>query len=788
MLDTAANNAFGTAAQSIKTNVANASYDPGTGPITRQDTETVTVVEPLLQIVKGVSDDTPDLGQTLTYTLTITHAAGSNSTAYDLILRDLVPAGLTLDPSSITVTGAGITSNASAGNQLDLTLDQLAVGGTATITYQATVANTLATPGATFDKNARLYWDSLAVDDANSVLTGTPDGTPDRDYGAQPGVIEGANVDSDPAQDTVRVTVNASTISGFVYQDVDVNGVLSMGDVPLTGVPIFLSGTSLSGLPISLSTMTADDGSYSFGNLPSGNYTLSETQPADYTDALETVGTNFGGTVSGAAGSNLIGTITIPAQVSQTGIGYNFGEVLTASLAGSVYRDDSNSGTREAGEPGISGITVTLTGTDVYGQSVTATAMTDGNGNYIFDNATAGLRPGNYTITEGTVPATYLDGRDTAGTAMGTAGNDVIYSIMLPQDTAATGYIFGELLPASLSGFVFNDIDGNAVKGANEAGINAVQITLTGTDDLGNPVSRTTFTDPTGAYTFGGLRPSNAAGYTLAETQPGGFTDGADAVGTGFSAPNSAGTAGNDVLSGIVIVNVAPGNNTGINYNFGETFAPGLTKAIVATSETFTGLVGGVERVAVGELVRYRVTLQLGESTFGDLLLHDMLPDGLQFINDGSATLVFVSSKRRHLFLRDRRSGGLCGGFEWKCHADFPARRRADFERPRECLADLRERQRHLLSPRKCHERGQRRGRRIRRHRVQHEGRQRDGKPVGTHAHERLRDALRSRCQRQDERERSRRNPGGAAAGGRRGGESRDHENDRDRGEPGRCG
>src|SRR6202041_2638455 len=45
-------------------------------------------------------------------------------------------------------------------------------------------------------------------------------------------------------------------------------------------------------------------------------------------------------------------------------------------------------------------------------------------------------------------------------------------------------------------------------------------VTLTGTDEFGNPVSQTTTTDVSGQYSFAGLNPSNGSGYTVTETPP----------------------------------------------------------------------------------------------------------------------------------------------------------------------------------------------------------------------------------------------------------------------------
>lgn len=72
-------------------------------------------------------------------------------------------------------------------------------------------------------------------------------------------------------------------------------------------------------------------------------------------------------------------------------------------------------------------------------------------------------------------------------------------------------------------------------------------------------------------------------------------------------------------------------------------FAPGPAKAVAATSEAHTAAVGGVERVAIGEIVRFRLTARVHEGTSPDLRLVDALPAGLTFLDDGTARVAFVA-------------------------------------------------------------------------------------------------------------------------------------------------
>src|SRR5207248_2319101 len=138
----------------------------------------------------------------------------------------------------------------------------------------------------------------------------------------------------------------------------------------------------------------------------------------------------------------------------------------------------NDNGVKEAGETGIASAIITLRGTGDLGP-VSLTTTTAADGSYQFTN----LRPGTYTVTE-TQPANYLDGKDAVGSLGGTLANDQVSAIALSVGAHGVHYDFGELLPASLAGYVYLDANDNGVKEAGETGIAGVTITLTGTSDL----------------------------------------------------------------------------------------------------------------------------------------------------------------------------------------------------------------------------------------------------------------------------------------------------------------
>ena len=278
-----------------------------------------------------------------------------------------------------------------------------------------------------------------------------------------------------------------TSVTGVVYKDVNASGTRESGDSGLGGVTIVLKDALGA---VVATTTTAPDGSYGFFGLPGASYQVEESQPAGY-----------------ASSTPNLKAVTVPAGGSAS---VDFGET-TSSLAGAVWSDTNNNAQRDAGEPGISAVAITLIGTDAAGAAVSRSVTTDANGNFTINDVLSGT----YTLTE-TQPAAYADGSDTLGTAGGTLGNDVVTAISLPAGTAATGYLFGELAQ-SINGHVWLDSNRNGVLETSEKGITAVTVTLR---DAANAIVATTTTAPDGTFSFVNIP---AGHYTVAETQPAGY-------------------------------------------------------------------------------------------------------------------------------------------------------------------------------------------------------------------------------------------------------------------------
>src|SRR5207245_530681 len=151
----------------------------------------------------------------------------------------------------------------------------------------------------------------------------------------------------------------------------------------------------------------------------------------------------------------------------------------------------------------------------------------------------------------------HLQGQNNLGSLGGTAGTDLFSGIIVTPAAAGSNYNFGELLPASLSGYVYSDLNDNGLRDSGDQPIAGTTITLTGSNDLGTPVKLPTPTAADGSYESSNLRP----GTSLHDALPiAGHLQGKNNLGS------LGGTAGNDVFSGIIVMPAA----TGSNYNFGE--------------------------------------------------------------------------------------------------------------------------------------------------------------------------------------------------------------------------
>ncbi|HZW24439.1 MAG TPA: SdrD B-like domain-containing protein, partial [Gallionella sp.] len=248
------------------------------------------------------------------------------------------------------------------------------------------------------------------------------------------------------------------------------------------------------------------------------------------------------GSFGTAAAQNRVAAIKLPIATAATG--YLFGE-RGGVLSGVVYVDANDNGAKDAGEAGIPGIAVTLSGTTTAGVDIATLrgcaatpanciSTTDAAGAFSF----AGIPPGVYTlvedqnqvdlVTDAAGTPQYKDGKETAGVAGGVVDNssfgsqpsfNTIAAIPFTSSAIAAnagsigGYLFGEvarpggsalgLLPPVISGYVYADATHTRTRGAAVADplVAGWNVTLTATrSDGSTEIICTVQTDATGYY------------------------------------------------------------------------------------------------------------------------------------------------------------------------------------------------------------------------------------------------------------------------------------------------
>jgi hypothetical protein len=345
--------------------------------------------------------------------------------------------------------------------------------------------------------------------------------------------------------------VPRTAIWGLVFVDADRDRALTARDTErIAGVTVELrqGGTSCSTGTLLGSTQTAADGSYVF---PGGSvtgaqvvagqaYRVCERQPTDFVD-----GPTLPGDAASSARSDDILITALPA----TGSGSNhFGEWrrlgggggdVPSTITGTVFVDRNRDGALTSADPTrVAGVTVRLVGGDSCSGAEIGRTTTDAQGRYAFPggnvSAAQVLAGQRYSVCE-VQPSGYGDGATLPGGSASTPAPNHIVIGALPVG-GSNDNNFGEH-GARIAGRVFLDRDNDGQPNGSDAGIGAVQVTLTG----GDGAVRTATTAADGRFAFEDL-PGGRWTLTEQPAQPL-VTVGGGSVGTA-DGKTTAGTGG----------------------------------------------------------------------------------------------------------------------------------------------------------------------------------------------------------------------------------------------------
>ena len=300
-----------------------------------------------------------------------------------------------------------------------------------------------------------------------------------------------------------------------VWYDHNANGVQDANETGIENVTVSL----LDGNGSVIDTMVTDaTGFYLFTDLLPGDYTVQVDDSTLGSGLQQTYDLDDGASLTPATPN--AASVTLAAGDSNNDV--DFGYRPLGSLGDTVWNDNNANGILDAGETGIAGVEVALSG------PVTATTTTNAEGVYEFTD----LPIGTYTVT---VSGTALDGLqqthdldDPVTTTPSTANTtDVALTLSAAGDAVDSrdDVDFGYRQKSSISGTVTEDTDGD---GAGDQPQQDVVVELyEDSDGDGQPdtLIDSTTTDPNGDYVFADLP---AGDYVVVEITPGNLTDVSD--------------------------------------------------------------------------------------------------------------------------------------------------------------------------------------------------------------------------------------------------------------------
>jgi SdrD B-like domain len=364
----------------------------------------------------------------------------------------------------------------------------------------------------------------IGNDKQTGIKISSGDNSINNNFGEKNTVITSSSVVSSSA------ALPKAKLSGYVYVDSNDNGNKDAGESPISGVTVTLTCIE-SNRNIQYIRTTNSEGFYEFLDLDDcTNYTLRESQPADYIDGKDSAGT--GAKTQGTISDDLQSGISLVA--GNNSVNNNFGEKIKPVVVSSSA---------------VSSATVS---------SITASSIATSS------VITVSSQP---SVTSSSVaPASSSAASSIISSSSAAVSSSVTSSSSISSAPTAKG---------TISGYVYIDTNNNGIIDSTESAIAGVTVTLTGTCTVTNGGSTTTQqinitkqTNNAGFYEFTNL---NDCVYTVTESQPSMYNDGKETPGV-YSVSNA-----NDQFT--VTIDVAGGKINSPFNNFGET-----AKSVQSTS------------------------------------------------------------------------------------------------------------------------------------------------------------------------------------------------------------
>lgn len=374
-----------------------------------------------LLVTKVPSVSTIDLRQEFYWDLTVTNQQRTGlGIADDVTLVDTLPAGMELTRLPQVMAGNAICTAAIGGRDITCRLGDMAVGAVDVIRLYTKIT-------------------SLSAQSAENSATAT---TP--------------SFEQNPADNTGTgsvTTVQGSGISGTLYRDFNDNQTKDSVDTGIGGITITTSGVAVhDGAPITATTTTNADGTYSFTGLPPGNYSVSygTIAEAHLNDGAAVPGNNENAPHPTAGAVNRIDGIVITNSFSaveqdftrvplaRIGIGKVAGTALVQA-DGSLYIPYTLTVENFSLEP-LSGVEITDVLNEASQNFGTYVSGMPAEGEYTVINHSGGVFGTLQTSFDGAANTSLVTGGSLAAGAIGSVGFTVHVHPPMPRVVPALTY------------------------------------------------------------------------------------------------------------------------------------------------------------------------------------------------------------------------------------------------------------------------------------------------------------------------------------------------------------
>lgn len=287
---------------------------------------------------------------------------------------------------------------------------------------------------------------------------------------------------------------NASFVNGTLFNDVNKDSVYEGGtDSLLSDWRVILSDTT--GVLVDYD-YTDSLGKYQVFVLDPGSFVVSEAP-----------GKLHHGWVESFPASETYSIVIPNLSTNLNGLDFgNYFSPLTNTIIGQKFNDRNRNKIFDPDEQGVAGFVIHCTIRDSANHKIyDRKRTTDSSGFYLFQ----GLPPGKCTVSENLTPA---------NVGWWPSSPDTPYVLTMSPGATLDSVDFGNYLivPGSIAGMKFNDIDGNGSKDGADSGLAGwtIQLSTVGTTPYGTTAAGSALTQPDGSYSLPGLWPGK---YTVSE-------------------------------------------------------------------------------------------------------------------------------------------------------------------------------------------------------------------------------------------------------------------------------